>query len=86
MPEISRFYGIIIRMFYNDHNPPHFHVVYQENEALIKIETLEVMEGHLPQRAKSLTIEWAIEHRDELLENWKKAKSRETLDKIEPLT
>lgn len=85
MPEISRFYGIIIRMFYNDHNPPHFHVFYQENEALIRIETLEVMEGHLPKRAKSLTIEWAIEHRDELLENWQKAKSRETLDKIEPL-
>lgn len=53
MPEISRFYGIIIRMFYIDHNPPHFHVLYQENEALIDIETLEILEGSLPKRAKS---------------------------------
>lgn len=45
MPEISRFYGIIIRMFYNDHNPPHFHVLYQEDEALINIMTLEILEG-----------------------------------------
>ncbi len=85
MPEISRFYGIIIRMFYNDHNPPHFHVLYQENEALIDIETLEILEGSLPKRAKSLAIEWAIEHRGELFDNWQKARRLETLDKIEPL-
>lgn len=48
MPEISRFYGIIIRMFYNDHNPPHFHAIYQEDEALIEIKTLEILEGILP--------------------------------------
>ncbi|MEK6481993.1 DUF4160 domain-containing protein [Catalinimonas sp. 4WD22] len=85
MPEISRFYGIIIRMFYNDHSPPHFHVIYQENEAIIDIKTLEILEGHLPKRAKSLAIEWAIEHRDELITNWQKARSHETLDSIEPL-
>jgi hypothetical protein len=85
MPEISRFYGIIIRMFYNDHNPPHFHVIYQNDEALIDIKTLEILEGRLPKRAKSLAIEWAIEHRDELITNWQKARSQETLDKIEPL-
>jgi len=51
MPEISRFYGIIIRMFYNDHNPPHFHVIYQEDEALIEITTLEILEGNLPKWA-----------------------------------
>lgn len=51
MPEISRFYGIIIRMFYNDHNPPHFQVIYQEDEALINIITLEILEGKLPKRA-----------------------------------
>ena len=62
MPEVSRFYGIIIRMFYKDHNPPHFHVIYQENEALIDIKTLEIMEGRLTKRAKTLAIEWAIEH------------------------
>jgi hypothetical protein len=85
MPEISRFYGIIIRMFYNDHNPPHFHVIYQDNEALIDIHTLEILEGDLPKRARSLAIEWAIEHRDELMTNWQKARSHEALDKIEPL-
>ena len=85
MPEISRFYGIIIRMFYNDHNPPHFHVIYQEDEAIIDIKTLEILEGRLPNRAKSLAIEWAIEHRNELLNNWQKARSHETLGKIEPL-
>lgn len=85
MPEISRFYGIIIRMFHNDHNPPHFHVIYQENEALIDIRTLEIIEGSLPKRAKVLTVEWALEHRNELLANWEKARSRETLEKIEPL-
>jgi hypothetical protein len=52
---------------------------------LIDIKTLEILEGHLPKRAKSLTIEWAIEHRDELMTNWEKARSHETLDKIEPL-
>ena len=56
MPEICRFYGIIIRMFYNDHNPPHFHVIYQEFEALMSITTLEILEGELPNRAKSLAI------------------------------
>lgn len=58
MLEICRFYGIIIRMFYNDHNPPHFHAVYQDDEAVIDIKTLEISEGYLPNRAKSLTIEW----------------------------
>jgi hypothetical protein len=85
MPEISRFYGIIIRMFYNDHNPPHFHVIYQEDEALIDIKTLEILDGKLPNRAKTLAIEWAIEHREELMSNWQKAKSHESLDKIKPL-
>jgi hypothetical protein len=85
MPEISRFYGIIIRMFYEDHNPPHFHVIYQSDEALIDIKTLEILEGRLPKRAKTLAIEWAIEHRDELFNNWQKAIDHEILDKIEPL-
>ena len=85
MPEISRFYGIIIRMFYNDHNPPHFHVIYQGNEALLDIRTLEILEGSLPKRARVLAVEWAMEHREELLSNWQKARSRATLDKIDPL-
>lgn len=85
MPEVSRFYGIIIRMFYNDHNPPHFHVIYQEDEACIDIKTLELLEGDLPKRAKALAIEWAMQHRQELMENWEKARHNIVLDKIEPL-
>lgn len=85
MPEISRFYGIIIRMYYNDHNPPHFHAVYGESEAVVEIKTLEILEGKLPKRAKMLIIEWAIKHRDELLENWEKAKKPDSLNKINPL-
>ena len=85
MPEISRFYGIIIRMFYNDHNPPHFHVIYQENEATMDINTLEILNGFIPKRAKLLVVEWAIEHREELTTNWEKARQRMVLEKIEPL-
>ena len=57
MPEISRFYGIIIRMFYNDHAPPHFHAIYGSDEALIDIQTLDYVEGKLPERARTLVIE-----------------------------
>jgi hypothetical protein len=85
MPEISRFYGIIIRMFYNDHNPPHFHVIYQEHEATFEISTLEQLEGSLPKRAKGLAMEWAKEHQSELMKNWQKARFNEMLDKIDPL-
>ncbi|MEB2786876.1 DUF4160 domain-containing protein [Algoriphagus persicinus] len=53
MPEISRFYGIIIRMFYNDPNPPNYHVIYQDDEALVDIKTLEILEGHLPKKSKN---------------------------------
>lgn len=66
MPEISRFLGIIIRMFYNEHNPPHFHAVYNEHQAEIDIKTLEIIDGTLPKRVRNLVIEWAIEHREEL--------------------
>ena len=67
MPEISRFLGIIIRMFYNEHNPPHFHAVYNEHEAEINIETLEVTQGSLPKKVYALVLEWAVEHRTELM-------------------
>ncbi|GAB4048829.1 DUF4160 domain-containing protein [Spirosoma foliorum] len=85
MPEISRFYGIIIRMFYNDHNPPHFHAIYGNDEALINIQTLEYIEGKLPKRARALVTEWAIEHREELVNNWEKARKPEDLLPIDPL-
>ena len=63
MPEISRFFGIVIRMFYNDHAPPHFHASYGDREALIEIETLGVYRGDLPRRAMALVLEWALLHR-----------------------
>ncbi len=86
MPEISRFYGITIKMFFNDHVPPHFHAEYQEYEALFDIQTLEIIRGNLPKRAKMLVIEWALEHRNELLGDWEKARKPEPLINIEPLS
>lgn len=70
MPEISRFLGIIIRMFYEDHSPPHFHAIYGKSEASFSIESLEMIAGDLPPRVKGLVIEWASLHQIELLDNW----------------
>lgn len=85
MPEISRFFGIVIRMFYNDHEPAHFHVAYGEFEALIEIETLAIYRGELPRRALALALEWAALHREELTEDWRLAKSGEVPHAIAPL-
>ena len=85
MPEISRFYGIIIRMYFQDHNPPHFHAEYQGMKAEYDIRTLDILAGRLPKRANVLVLEWAYEHKDELVNNWKKAIVPTTLDRIEPL-
>jgi len=85
MPEISRFYGIVIKMFFDDHNPPHFHALYGEHEVLIDISTLAVFAGHIPPRALGLVIEWAILHQDELINDWHRAQGHEPLIKIEPL-
>ena len=85
MPTISEFFGILIRMYYDDHNPPHFHVFYGEYEAQVSIDTLEVIKGKLPKRALALVLEWAVEHRNELREDWRLAELYEPLDKIEPL-
>ncbi len=85
MPEISRFFGIVIRMFHNDHQPPHFHAEYAEHEALIEIDTLSVYRGALPRRALALVLEWAALHRDELRDDWNRARAGETLARIDPL-
>jgi hypothetical protein len=85
MPEISRFLGIIIRMFYNEHNPPHFHAIYNEFEAEIEINTLEIIAGDLPKRVRNLVIEWAIDHRDELMEDWELMRNDSKPKPIEPL-
>lgn len=85
MPEISRFYGIIIYMFYREHQPPHFHAVYGDEEALIAIDTLAVLAGHLSPRALGLAIEWATIHQEELRKVWHQAMNHQKLDKIKPL-
>ena len=81
MPEISRFLGIIISMYFDEHNPPHFHVVYNEHRASMDIRTLNVTTGSLPARVRGLVEEWAELHRDELLEMWE---SKE-FHRVEPL-
>jgi len=85
MPEISRFYGIVIRMFYNDHSPPHFHAEYGEHEALIDINTLAVIAGELTPRDLGLVMEWASLHQNEIISQWEKSRNLQALDKIEPL-
>lgn len=72
MPVISRFYGMIIKMYFQqkEHNPPHFHVVYGEYMGAIEIETLRLMEGDLPQKALNMATEWAQQHKDELMKIW----------------
>lgn len=85
MPTISRFYGILIQMFWRDHAQPHFHALYAEHEALIDIRTLDVLEGNLPRRALALVLEWASEHRTELLENWEKCANQQMPTTIDPL-
>jgi len=85
MPEISRFFGIVIAMFYNDHAPPHFHVRYGGERALIAIETLAVLEGKLSPRALGLVTEWASSHQKELMEDWNLARAQAPLKPIEPL-
>lgn len=85
MPEVSRFLGIVIGMFYNDHAPPHFHARYGENEIRVNIETGEIMTGTFPRRAERLVAEWLSLHKAELLEDWKLAAERKPLKKIEPL-
>ena len=84
MPEICRFYGIIIQMFYNDHNPPHFHAVYGEFKVVININD-EIVEGFMPKRALKLVFEWMDLKKTELIENWNLAQKGENLKKIEPL-
>ena len=85
MPTISTFLGIVIRMYYRDHFPPHFHAYYQEYEARIVIDRLEIISGHLPRRALALVFEWADLHREELQANWASAEQRKPLSGIEPL-
>ncbi len=85
MPTISIFYGIIVRMFFAEHAPPHFHVAYGEYEATIAIQTLALMEGKIPRRALELVLDWAELHQKELLENWNLCLKHQQPKKLTPL-
>ena len=85
MPEISRFFGIVIKMFFDDHNPPHFHAEYSGFFALIDIRNLSAFSGHLPPRVMGLVIEWATIHQEELFADWERARAEQELRKIAPL-
>ncbi len=85
MPELSRFFGIIIAMFYDGHAPPHFHVRYGSQRAIMAIETLAVIEGSLSPRVRGLVTEWAALHQAELRERWQAARRHEPLAPVSPL-
>jgi hypothetical protein len=85
MPEICRFFGIIIAIFYEDHPPPHFHVRYGGQQAIIAIETLQLLEGRLSPRVLGLVVEWAMMHRPDLVRAWEQARRRIPIDPIAPL-
>ena len=81
MPEISRFLGIVILMYFDEHNPPHFHVKYNEHKAIMEIKTLNILAGNLPVKVRNLVAEWAELHQPELLEMW----DSKDFHKIQPL-
>lgn len=85
MPEVSRFYGIVIKIYYSDHHPPHFHAEYGDEEALVAIGTPALIAGRLPPRALGLVMEWAALHQQELEVAWQRAKNLRSPGKIEPL-
>ena len=82
---MTRLFGIIVAMFYNDHAPPHFHVRYGDQKAIIAIETLRIIGGELKPRALALVVEWATLHQDELRQDWQLARSMQPLNAIAPL-
>jgi hypothetical protein len=85
MPEISRFFGIVIRMYWNDHMMPHFHASYAEHEATFAITSLGLLAGSLPSRRHLLVVEWALQHQAELLADWERARLEQPLERIAPL-
>jgi hypothetical protein len=85
MPEISRFFGIVVAMYYSDHAPPHFHVRYGSQKARFAIEDLRMLDGNLGRRARGLVVEWATLHQDELRTDWENARQQLPLLPIAPL-
>ena len=87
MPEISRFFGIIISMYYNEekHHLPHYHARYNEFKATIAIDGNQILEGNLPPRVYGLIVEWSSLHKEELMINWNQLKEKKPVNKIQPL-
>jgi hypothetical protein len=85
MPTISQFYGILIQMYYSDHNPPHFHAIYGDHELLLGINPIKILEGSAPGRVKSMVLEWAAIHQTELLEDWELCVKKQKPHNIAPL-
>ncbi len=85
MPEISRFFGIIIAMYYSDHEPPHFHVRYGEQKAIVSIDPSMILEGHLSARVLGFVVEWSNLHQEELAMNWELARQQKPLLKVDGL-
>ena len=85
MPTICAFYGILIKMYWDDHAPPHFHAEYDEHQAIYVIQTLELIKGSLPRRAHALVLEWSAAHRQELMEDWQLCELKQQPKKILPL-
>ena len=85
MPEVSRFFGIVIVFYYREHGIPHFHAKYSGQTASFSIDDLRLLEGKLPPRVTALVLEWAFMHRAELLEDWNLAVARKRLNAIAPL-
>jgi len=84
MPTISRFYGVVVFMNYNEHAPPHFHARYQDQEVSIEIGS-SIVQGRMSRRALQMLFEWTEQHREELIRNWERAAAREPLEPIPPL-
>ncbi|HYR75588.1 MAG TPA: DUF4160 domain-containing protein [Pyrinomonadaceae bacterium] len=85
MPTISRFFGIIIFMNYNDHLPPHFHARYNEDEVTVEIET-GLVQGRMSRQALRMVLEWSEKYQQELMNNWNRARARRSLQQVPPLT
>jgi len=85
MPEMSRFLGIVVSMYYKQHLPPHFHAKYGGERTAFSIQDLRLIEGRLPHRVVAILLEWAFQHREELLENWHRTQQGVDLRRIEPL-
>lgn len=85
MPELSRFFGIVIAMYYDDHEWPHFHAKYAGQTGVFSLPDLRLIEGSLPKRVISLVLEWAFDHRDELTQDWELARAKKPLMPISPL-